>query len=107
MSFRRRAPRQIGSALDGMRATWQPDTTVAKVQSTWDALSAVWQDVVGEYVADRAKPARVTNGVLLVNCSESVVADTLTLESVDVLERLNERLGGDPITRLRCVTTGA
>lgn len=106
MSFRRRAPRPISGALEGMRGTWQPDTPVAKVQSTWDALSSVWTQVVGEYVADRATPSRVTNGVLTVRCSESVVADTLTLGSQDVLKRINERLGGDPITRIRCITTG-
>jgi predicted nucleic acid-binding Zn ribbon protein len=89
-----------------MRGAWQPDTPVAKVQSTWDALSSVWAGVVGEYVADRAEPSRVSNGVLTVKCTESVVADTLTLESQDVLKRLNERLSGDPITRIRCITTG-
>jgi predicted nucleic acid-binding Zn ribbon protein len=89
-----------------MRGAWQPDTPVAKVQSTWDALSGVWAQVVGEYVADRATPAKVSNGVLTVRCSESVVADTLTLESQDVLKRLNEHLGGDPIARIRCITTG-
>jgi predicted nucleic acid-binding Zn ribbon protein len=89
-----------------MQEAWQPDTPVAKLQSTWDALSSVWAEVVGEYVADRAEPSKVTNGVLTVRCSESVVADTLTLESEDVLTRLNERLSGDPIMRLRCITTG-
>jgi hypothetical protein len=42
--------------------------------------------------------------VLTVSCSESVVADTLQLESERVLERLNGQLEGDPITRLKCVT---
>lgn len=106
MTFRRRAPRPIGNALDGMRQAWQPDTPVAKAQSTWDALSSVWGQVVGEYVAERARPSKVTGGQLTVRCSEAVVADTLTLESRDVLERLNERLSGEPITRLRCITTG-
>jgi predicted nucleic acid-binding Zn ribbon protein len=106
VSFRRRAPRAISSALEGMRGAWQPDTTVAKVQSTWDGLSGVWAQVVGEYVAERARPAKVSGGVLTVRCSEAVVADTLTLESHEVLQRLNERLGGDPLTRIRCITTG-
>jgi hypothetical protein len=90
-----------------MRGAWQPDTPVARVQSTWDGLADVWPEVVGDYVADRAEPATVMNGVLTVRCSEAVVADTLTLESQDVLQRLNERLGGEPITRIRCITTGA
>jgi hypothetical protein len=107
VTFRRRAPRPISSALEGMRGAWQPDTPVARVQSTWDGLADVWPEVVGDYVADRAEPATVMNGVLTVRCSEAVVADTLTLESQDVLQRLNERLGGEPITRIRCITTGA
>jgi hypothetical protein len=89
-----------------MRGLWQPETPVAKVQGTWDALAGVWPQVVGEYVAARAKPVKVTGGVLTVRCSEAVVADTLNLESEDVLSRLNEHLSGDPITRLRCVTSG-
>jgi hypothetical protein len=89
-----------------MRGAWQPDTPVARVQSTWDDLSDVWAQVVGGYVAERSEPARLMNGVLTVRCSEAVVADTLTLESQDVLQRLNRCLSGDPITRIRCITTG-
>ena len=107
MSLRRRSPRPIAGALDGMRRTWEPDTPVARVQTTWNAMSEVWREVVGEYVAERATPRKVANGVLTVSCSESVVADTLSLEAADVLSRLNERLDGDPIVRLRCVTSGA
>ena len=107
MTLRRRSPRQIAGALDGMRRAWEPDTPVARVQTSWSALADVWTEVVGAYVAERATPRNVAGGVLTVACSESVVADTLSLEATDVLSRLNERLDGDPIVRLRCVTTGA
>jgi hypothetical protein len=89
-----------------MRGAWQPETAVAKVQGIWDTLAEIWPEVVGGYVAERAQPVKVTGGVLTVRCSEAVVADTLSLESEEVLSRLNEHLGGDRITRLRCVTSG-
>lgn len=107
MSLRRRSPRQIAGAIDHMRREWEPDTPMARVQSTWSGLAEVWEEVVGEYVAARAKPVRVANGTLTVACSEAVVADTLTLEAAEVLARLNGQLQGDPIARLRCVTSGS
>jgi predicted nucleic acid-binding Zn ribbon protein len=107
MTLHRRSPRPVGGALDKLVGGWQPDTAVARVQSTWSGLAEVWEEVVGDYVAQRAEPQKVAGGVLTVSCSESVVADTLNLESEDVLRRLNERLEGDPIDRLRCVTSGA
>ena len=106
MSLRRRAPRTIDGALDALRGRWEPDTPVARVRTTWDALSGVWPEVVGAYVAQRATPVSVSAGVLTVRCSEAVVTEELSLQSEDVLKRLNEHLGADPITRLRCVTGG-
>jgi predicted nucleic acid-binding Zn ribbon protein len=106
MSHRRRAPRPVSGPLDALRGGWQPDSPVARVQTTWSSLGEVWASVVGEYVAARAQPASVTAGVLTVRCSEGVVAEELNLQSEDVLARLNERLGGDPVTRLRCVMGG-
>jgi predicted nucleic acid-binding Zn ribbon protein len=58
----------------------------------------------GPYIVERTNVVSLKAGVLTVSCSESVVADTLQLESERVLERLNSQLEGDPITRLKCVT---
>ncbi len=49
----------------------------------------------GSYIVERTKVVSLKAGVLTVRCSESVVADTLELESERVLERLNGRLAGD------------
>jgi predicted nucleic acid-binding Zn ribbon protein len=58
----------------------------------------------GPYIVERTSVVSLRAGVLTVSCSESVVADTLQLESERVLEQLNSQLEGDPITRLKCVT---
>ncbi len=104
---RRRSPRALAQALGRLETRLQPDTPVARVQSTWSGLHDAWAAVVGEYVAQRARPERLRAGVLTVACTEAVVADTLALEAEDVLRRLNETLGEDPITRLRCVVSAA
>lgn len=107
MSPRRRSPRPIGGALETMRGSWQPPSPLGRAQSAWDEVSRVWADAVGAhgpYIVERTTVVSLKAGVLTVSCSESVVADTLALESERVLERLNSRLEGDPIKRLRCVT---
>jgi hypothetical protein len=107
MSRHRRSPRPIAGALEGARKTWQPPSPLGRAQTAWEEIGRVWEDVIGEhgpYIVERTRLVSLKGGVLTVKCSEAVVSDTLELESGRVLERLNERLGGDPITRLRCVT---
>jgi hypothetical protein len=107
MSKRRSSPRPIAGALETMRSAWQPPSPLGRAQTAWDQIGGVWEDVIGEhgsYILERTRLVSLKGGVLTVKCSEAVVSDTLELESGRVLERLNERLGGDPITRLRCVT---
>jgi predicted nucleic acid-binding Zn ribbon protein len=92
-----------------MRGNWQPVSALGRAQTAWDEVGRVWADVVGEhgtYIVERTTLVGLKGGVLTVSCSEAVVADTLGLESERVLMRLNERLAGDPIMRLRCVTGG-
>jgi hypothetical protein len=107
MSLHRRSPRPLAGALETMRGSWQPASPLGRAQTAWDEISRVWEEVIGahgSYILERTKVVSLKAGVLTVSCSESVVADTLELESERVLERLNSRLTGEPITRLRCVT---
>lgn len=107
MSLRRRSPRPLSGTLDAMRGDWQPASPLGRAQTAWDEIGRVWEDVIGahgSYIVERTKVVSLRAGVLTVSCSESVVADTLELESERVLERLNSRLSGESIKRLRCVT---
>ncbi len=110
MTLRRRSPRPIAVSLDSMRGSWEPATALGHAQTAWDQIGRVWGEVIGEhgpYIVERTEVVSLRAGVLTVRCSEAVVADTLTLESERVLERLNESLAGEPIKRLRCVTGSA
>jgi predicted nucleic acid-binding Zn ribbon protein len=96
----RRSPRPLTFALERIRDELAPDTLLARAQ-------LAWREVVGEAIAAQARPTSERGGVLTVSCSASVWANELDLMAPDILERLNERLGGTPLTRLRCVSTPA
>jgi hypothetical protein len=107
MSHHRRSPRPVSAPLDRSRSKWQPASPLGQAQSAWDQIGRLWEEVIGthgSYILERTRVVSLRAGVLTVSCSEAVVADTLELESGGVLQRLNERLDCDPITRLRCVT---
>ena len=107
MSLHRRSPRPLSGALEAIRRDWQPPSPLGRAQTAWDQIGRAWEEVIGahgSYIVERTQVVSLKAGVLTVRCSESVVADTLELESERVLERLNDRLDGEPITRLKCVT---
>jgi predicted nucleic acid-binding Zn ribbon protein len=85
-------------AIEQLREQLAPETVLASAQ-------LAWREVVGEVIAAQAQPTSERGGVLTVSCSASVWAQELDLMSPDILERLNERLDGASLTRLRCVST--
>jgi predicted nucleic acid-binding Zn ribbon protein len=94
----RRGPRPLTLALERMQTELAPQTVLASVQ-------VVWRETVGDAIAAQATPTSERGGVLTVSCSASVWAQELDLMSAQILERLNERLAGARITRLRCVAS--
>jgi predicted nucleic acid-binding Zn ribbon protein len=96
MTHHRRSPRSLVPALDELRDSVAPATLLAEVQR-------VWPEAVGALIASEAVPSRERGGVLTVSCSASVWAQELDLMGPAILARLNELLGGSPLTRLRCV----
>jgi hypothetical protein len=92
----RNGPRAMTWALDSLRDDLAPPTVLASVQR-------VWPDVVGPAIAAEAAPIGERGGVLTVSCSAAVWAQELDLMGPAIIERLNGRLGGSAIGRLRCV----
>ncbi len=82
---RRRAPRPAGTALRGALERAAPKTPLA-------ALQSVWPELVGERIAAVARPVSERDGVVTVDCSDSVWAQELDLMQAQLLERLRERL---------------
>jgi predicted nucleic acid-binding Zn ribbon protein len=100
MTRRRRSPRSLGSAIERVRDELAPQTLLAEVQR-------VWPDAVGEAIAAEAHPSAERAGVLTISCSAAVWAQELDLMGPAILKRLNQKLAGGQIARLRCVTLPA
>ena len=95
--MRRRAPRPVGLALDGLTAWVAPATVLAEVQRAWP-------EAAGSF-ATAARPVAERDGVLTVACASAVWAQELDLMSERVLDRLNAALGRPALRRLRVQAT--
>jgi predicted nucleic acid-binding Zn ribbon protein len=91
---RRRAPRPVGAALDGVTAALAPATLLAEVQRAWPAAA-------GDVFAQASEPVSERDGVVTVACTSAVWAQELDLLSERVLERLTAELGRPAVRRLR------
>jgi predicted nucleic acid-binding Zn ribbon protein len=91
----RLAPRPLSLALEGLTAALAPATTLARVQYAWAG-------VVGSTIAEAGRPTHERDGVLTIVCADAVWAAELDLMGSELVVRLNEALGGDPIRKLRC-----
>ena len=85
--MRRLAPRPASFALEAVKASLAPATTLARVQ-------AAWPTVVGETVAQETEAVSERAGAVTVACRSSVWAQELALMAPDLVERLNSALGG-------------
>jgi predicted nucleic acid-binding Zn ribbon protein len=86
--------------LDHIRDELEPQSLLGEVQRAW-------RDAVGAAIALEAEPTAERGGVVTVSCSASVWAQELDLMAPAILERLNQRLRGGRVSRLRCVTLPA
>lgn len=91
----RYAPRPLAFALDGLTEALVPATPLARVQQ-------VWEQTVGAVIAEAGLPTAERDGVLTISCTDAVWAAELDLMSSELLDRLNQALGGRSIHRLRC-----
>jgi predicted nucleic acid-binding Zn ribbon protein len=98
--MRRREPRPLGTAIAALADRLAPRTVLADVQRVWPAA-------VGEVIAAQAEPTGERDGVLVVTCASAVWAQELDLMGPELLARLNARLEGAELRRLRCQTVAA
>lgn len=64
-------------------------------------LIQVWERTLGSPIADNTKPFAVKGSLLLVHVSSSAWMHQLQFLKAELLSRLNEALGGSPITDIK------
>ena len=94
----RRAPRPLGIAIEALTARLAPATLLGDVQR-------VWESAAGAAIAKEAAPVSERAGIVTLECASSVWMAEIDLMAPALVEQLNERLGGDRVSGLRCVAT--
>jgi len=89
-------PRSIGAAIRSARATSEPATLLAAVQSVWGSSA-------GERIAGQAQPVRERDGVVTVRCRAATWAQELDLLQGELLARLNAALAPRRVSSLRFI----
>lgn len=97
--MRRASPRPLARSVEALASSLAPTTPLAAVQRRW-------VEAVGEAIAREARPVSERAGVVTVACRSAVWAQELDLMSAQLIDRLNEVLGGPAVTGLRCTATG-
>ncbi len=87
--MRRAAPRPLAGAVERVSAGLAPPSLLASVQR-------LWTQAAGETVARESEPSAERDGVVTVTCRSAVWAQELDLLSAELLEQLNQELGGPP-----------
>lgn len=95
--MRRRAPRPLAVAVQGLAGDLEPVVPLAKVQR-------IWSQAVGEVIAAAAEPTAERDGVLTVTCSDAVWTAELEMMGEQLTEQLNAVLGEPLVVKLRCRT---
>jgi predicted nucleic acid-binding Zn ribbon protein len=83
--MRRRSPRPLATAVEGLAARLRPATGLAAVQ-------AAWGPAVGERIAAEAEPVRERHGEVTVRCSSAVWAQEIELMAPSLVAGLNRAL---------------
>lgn len=91
----RRAPRPAALGLASFVDGLAPLTLLAEVQRLWPA-------VAGAAVAEQATPTAERGGTLTITCQSAVWAQELDLMGPTIVGRLNDALGREAVTTLRC-----
>lgn len=97
--MRRRAPRPLSIALEGLTSRLAPATLLADVQR-------VWEDAAGTAVAREAEPVAERDGTVTLQCASATWMQEIDLMGPVLVAQLNERLGGDRVTGVRVTMAG-
>lgn len=96
--MRRGKERPIGDAVMRLAESLAPQTPLARIERAWPK-------VVGEALAKHSKPVHLNGSQLTVECTGSVYAQELDLQSRGFVNALADELGGGLVERIRFVVS--
>lgn len=87
---------QLKSAIEKMLKDVGLDKAVAQHSAVW-----VWDEIVGEAVAKKARPEGVVHHILKVRVESPAWRQELMFQKQDILKKLNKKLGLGTIKDIR------
>ncbi len=96
--MRRRAPRPIAGAIAALTQRLAPVTLLADVQR-------VWEQAAGAVIAAASQPVSERDGTVTVLCASAVWMQEIDLMGPVLVDALNDALGADRVSGVRCVAT--
>ena len=94
----RRAPRPLGIAIGALTTRLAPATLLGDVQR-------VWESAAGAAIAREAAPVSERAGTVTLECSSAVWMAEIDLMGPTLVAQLNDRLGAERVSAVRCVAT--
>jgi predicted nucleic acid-binding Zn ribbon protein len=88
-------PRRVGDSLDRVASAMGVPSA-----STLSGLFASWPELVGESVAQHARPASLRDGTLVVAVDEPAWATQLRWLEADLVARIGDALGPGRVARI-------
>jgi len=83
--------------IDGSRAL---KSGLGQIGAGFGSVVATFHEVVGPDLARVATPTSLKRGTLTIRCSSASWAQTINMMELDLLERLEPRLGSGKVTRI-------
>ncbi|MFC1557731.1 DciA family protein [candidate division KSB1 bacterium] len=96
MKYLSRKPKPLTNVLHGLIKNLGIEKGLRQAQ-----VFEVWDEVVGNVNAKKAKPSRIDRGVLFVKVSESAWRQELFLQRYEIKSKLNNVLKGNIIKDIR------
>lgn len=93
--MRKSKTESLGVVIKELLKTYKIDK---KLQET--ELISSWEEVIGKTIARATKKIYISNKVLHLQITSSIIRNELSMIKSDIIKRLNEKVGGDIITNI-------
>ena len=91
----------LGDALQKKMSAYTPLKKQVEASLVVQYTNDVFRELFGEEGAMHAKPLFLKNRTLTVTCSNGAIAQEIRLKQMDIVSKINEKLGANEVDRIR------
>lgn len=91
----------LGDALSKKLSSESPLKNQIQASLVIECASAVFEECFGDVGKLHAKPLFLKNRTLTVTCGSSAIAQEIRLRQMDIVAKINEKLGAKEVDRIR------